>query len=190
VNLIYDQLKAYLNFFSPTVISDQDTGIWSDSELTPRTFFAEEVSHPMLRNWGETRDGIWLRYAIETGEVDENGTYLADMTSPTFAAFTKIEAPASVDAVLEDLLAQYATGDGFTRVSARTLNTSSLSWQAVLYTVNRNGVAISGRIYVAIPVEGGPAYAAWVEATSDADYANTLEWMIDGFVVTEIVPES
>jgi len=190
VNLIYDQLKAYLNFFSPTIIADQDTGIWSDSELTPRVFFTEEVSHPMLRLWGESPDGIWKRYAIETGEVDAEGTYLADMTSPTFAAFTKIEAPASVDAVLEDLLAQYALGDGFTRVSARTLNTSSLSWQAVLYVVNRNGVAISGRIYVTIPVEGGPAYAAWVEAPSDADYANILEWMIDGFVVTEIVPES
>lgn len=180
---IYDQLKANLTFFSRADIAD--TRLWDDSVFTRRTFFAEGVRYPLLRSWGKAIDGIWTRYAIAADNPETEDIVEADLTSPTFVAFTKIDAPASADAVLNDLVAQYAeTGDGFVRVATRTLNTPTLSWQATLYTVNRNGTAVSGRIYVTIPIEGGPAYAAWVEAPTGTDaYATTLEWMIDGFQI-------
>lgn len=179
----YDQLKANLRLFSPAEIVN--TGVWDDSRFTNRKFFAEGVRYPMLLNWGQATDGIWRRYAIAADNPETEDVVEADLTSPTFVAFTKIDAPASADAVLNDLVAQYAqTGEGFTRVATRTLNTPTLSWQATLYTVNRNGTTVAGRIYVTIPIEGGPAYAAWVETPDGTDaYANTLEWMIDGFQI-------
>jgi len=61
-----------------------------------------------------------------------------------------------------------------------------------VYRVNRNGTPVAGRMYVTIPYEGGPAYAAWVETpdgdATASDYANTLEWMIDGFQVAPPAP--
>ncbi len=178
---VYDQLKANLRFFPFYEIVD--TGIWDDSRFTSRTFFTDGVRYPMLYSWSEMTDGIWTRYAIAADNPETQDVVEADLTSPTFVAFTKIDAPASADAVLNDLVAQYAqTGEGFARVATRTLNTPTLSWQAALYTVNRNGIAVSGRIYVTIPIEGGPAYAAWVEAPTGTDaYATTLEWIVDGF---------
>ncbi|HRF96032.1 MAG TPA: hypothetical protein PLZ51_12595, partial [Aggregatilineales bacterium] len=196
IQAVYDQLKANLTFFSPADIADNrqwdDNRLWNDSSFTNRTFFAEGVRYPMRRDWGEAVDGIWTRYAIAADNPETEDVVEADMTAPTFVAFTKIDAPASVDAVLNDLVTQYATGTGteFVRVATRTLNTSTLSWQTVLYTVNRNGVAVVGRMYVTIPVEGGPAYAAWVETFEGADtattYSNTLEWIIDGFQIDEL----
>lgn len=177
---VYNQLKANLRFFSPAEIIDR--GVWDDSFFTSRTFFTEGVRYPMLFSWGEAQDGIWTRYANDNPETD---VVEADMTASTFVAFTKIDAPASVEAVLDNLVATYAqTGADFVRVATRTLNTPTLSWQAVLYTVNRNGIPVSGRMYVTIPVEGGPAYAAWVEAPTGSEaYATTLEWIIDGFQI-------
>lgn len=186
----YDQLKANLRLFSPAEIADDRA--WDDSVFTNRKFFAEGVRYPLRRDWGRNDVDIWRRYAIAADDAATEDIVEGDVNSPTFVAFTKIDAPASVDAVLNDLVAQYANGDGFTRVATRTLNTPTLSWQAVVYRVNRNGTPIAGRMYVTIPFEGGPAYAAWVETpdgdNTASDYANTLEWMIDGFQVEPPTP--
>ncbi|MDX2075989.1 MAG: clostripain-related cysteine peptidase [bacterium] len=190
IQATYDQLKTNLRFFSPAEILDSRQ--WQDAVSTSQAFAIEGVRYPRRLDWGQGTDGIWTRHAIAADNPETTDIVEADMTAPTFVAFTKIDAPASVDAVLNDLVTQYAIGTGteFVRVATRTLNTATLSWRAVLYTVNRNGVAVVGRMYVTIPVEGGPAYAAWVETFEGADtgatYSNTLEWIIDGFQVDEL----
>jgi hypothetical protein len=168
---LYSILLEHITLFDPITLTRQ----W--------TFGAEveNTRYPLLKTLlADDTDDAWFRYVPEGS--DESGPFIA------LAAFDDIGE--TIDGALENVLTETVSVDAteVMVVENRRYIGENHTWEAVIYTAQRNEQAVQGRVYM-IGLND-QFYTIWVESpdTEDASvfFADVVEPMIDGFIISEI----
>ncbi len=160
---IYADMLAGHRFMDLEVLYESETVAWL---FRPDDFDAA-YRHPVPINWiadfttvtGAIEDGIWLRYA----------------ESPASLTFAAIATTTTADLLATEV--QPGT-ENFEQVASRTYTAPAQTWDVVIYTAERDGVPVSGRLYTA------GDYAVWMETADGASiFTDILEPVVDGFEI-------
>ncbi len=172
----FDMLQYHLTLIDLAALAQSDTAEWDVVHIADNA--GMRADYPVRFDW---EPGV-------VGDVWERYTPGADPNSPTFAAEARVEVTTDDVAAL---LSQYVTDyvvpgtTTFTLTETRTYYAQKHTWNTALYTAERNGQPVVGRMYAMIV--NGAAYFMWQETPNDdtaaAMFADVLEFMLDGFLV-------
>jgi len=146
---------------------------------------ADTTTYPVLQTWSaaEMADGdVWVRYSSD--EDVANSTFMAIGEFPTTST--------DADAILTELLADMtANTNNFVETDRRNYSGLNHSWRSVLYTLDRDGEIVRGRLYVTYL--NARFYAMWMETAegenAEAVYTDILEPMVDGMFIDVVEEE-
>jgi len=184
----FAMLRDNLGIIDLQALNESDTSAWYFDDFVP------EVQYPVRLDWTPgTESGGWTRYAPD-----------GDTTGPTFVGLTRMETARQTSGeLLDDLMAVYVQpdvanlaitgqrsyyGQSYTWYTSEAVyHGPSHTWEAALYTAERSGQPVTGRMYATIYNDYG--YALWVETPDTEDaatvFADVFEPMLDGFMIGE-----
>ncbi|HRF97597.1 MAG TPA: hypothetical protein PLZ51_20455, partial [Aggregatilineales bacterium] len=156
-----ETIISNLTIFNSLDLIEQDTALWDSQVIGATTNIAIGPSYTIPKSWAiqQFEDGIWVGGAPAFAEDP--------LTSPVFYRLTQVEAydvNILLDALLADEIQPNTTN--FTITERRTYYAQFNTWEVVLYTAERNGQAINGRLYTMVG-DFFRGYAVWLEAPSD-----------------------
>ncbi len=185
----FNLLREHLDLIDLAALAEMNDPDWEIVEdLIP-----DLVKYPVPVNWlPGVQDGIWRRYTpsgqqdsalfaaiarLETGETDAQ-TFL------TGAVQTYV-APGMANLNMTSLPRTYYGQSYIWFTDEYAVIGGNHVWETALYTGERAGVPIIGRLYATL--EEGYAYLLWVEAPDDEQapdvFASIFEPMLDGFLI-------
>lgn len=158
---LFNDLLESINFFDAEQLASLDTSQWEYA------FVNRRIPYPVRTRWVSTIEGDWTVHRPPVGNAGRLAAIaLIDGTDPLVA--------------LDRLLAQY----GIPQSSAtyRQYNGEYHDFETAQYTINRDGITVIGRLYVADI--NNRLYAMRFEtpnnATADEVFRYTFEPMLDG----------
>jgi len=183
-NRLINRLKPILEslyLFNSRDYFDNRNNVWYLMDFGDRTSETPGGQYRIRTDWlvNQYWDRMWL---VSVPDSAEN-----PYTSTTFHKVAKVDATDAVrlrDAILTDEVQPNSAS--FTLTETRTYYTSSMTWQVALYTLERDGIAIMGRVYATVRGDD-QNYVIWQEAPADIApdlFTNTFEIMVDAFVPT------
>lgn len=170
---IFTLLRDHLVLIDLNVLRAADSSQWKLIASEDRT-----IEYPVRLDWLDGfQVGNWTRYAPG-----------ADQASPTFIAIKVAEAQSDSPRQELDRFLNSDAMAGTEEFSAtyRTYYGQKHTWLAALYTANRQGQAVIGRMYVTLV--DGVSHVLWVETLHSEDaatvFGDVFEPMVDGYIVT------
>jgi hypothetical protein len=181
-NRLVNRLKPILEslyLFNSQDYFDNRNNIWETRDFGDRTSETPGGQYRIRKDWLENQywDGMWL---VSVPDSTEN-----PYTSTIFHKVAKVDAVDTIhvrDAILTDAVQPNSTN--FTLIETRVYYTQLITWQVALYTLERDGVSIMGRVYAMVRGDN-QNYVIWQEAPADIApdlFTNTFELMVDAFV--------
>ncbi|MDX2078193.1 MAG: clostripain-related cysteine peptidase [bacterium] len=167
-----------LTLFNAVDLLAQDTALWDSQVIGATTDIAIGARYNIPKSWAiqQFEDGIWVGGAPSFAQDP--------LISPIFYRITQVEAydvTVLLDALLADEIIPNTTN--FTITERRTYYAQFNTWQVALYTAERNGQSITGRLYTMVR-DFSRGYAVWLEAPSDIAptlFSEVFEPLIDAF---------
>lgn len=140
----------------------------------------------LAREFNVPVPGNWQMESAQVGDIDLTVFQPAD-DEQRFAATAVLDTPSARVAMNTFLAA--AVPDRLT-TTPRTYNADQRTWESTQYTIDRNGVEMTGRIYATSANDD--SYIAWVETTTDearTDYNAYFEPLVSGITIEELFYE-
>ncbi|MDX2076337.1 MAG: clostripain-related cysteine peptidase [bacterium] len=168
-----------LRLFNSNDYFGNRTNVWQIGEFGDVTSETPGARYQIRKDWLQNQywDKMWL---VSVPDSAEN-----PYTSTTFHKIAKVDAVDAVhlrDAILTDAVQPNSTN--FTITETRVYYTQLMTWQVALYTLERDDIAIMGRVYAMVRGDN-QNYVIWQEAPADIApdlFTNTFELMVDAFV--------
>lgn len=163
-----------LTLFNVDDLSDANTALWDRRIIGATTDIAIGANYYIPRSWRLTlfEDGIWVG---ATPAAADN-----PRTATPFYRLAQVEAYDAVvlrDAILTDYL------PNATITQRRTYYAQFNTWQVAEYTDDREGIAVTGRVYATIG-DFSHGHVFWQEAPAEIAptlFSQVFEPMIDAF---------
>ena len=183
-NRLINRLKPILeslNLFNSRDYFDNRNNIWERWDFGDKTSETPGGQYQIRKDWrlNQYWDGMWL---VSIPDSAEN-----PYTSTTFHKIAKVDATDATrlrDAILTDVVQPNSTN--FTITQTRTYYAQLMTWQVALYTLERDGTPIMGRVYASVRGDN-QNYVIWQEAPADIApdlFTNIFEIMVDAFFPT------
>lgn len=172
---LYDDLKARVSFYNPLELYADAPYIWDFSNLLD-----DDTRLPYPQGWTNTPVNGWERYSLN-GDTN-SATFFADYKTNVSGV---IDVASLRDEMLQDNVLQNDAYSDVEVVGTRTYYSRNHKWQAALYTAQRDGMTVSGRMYST--QVGSRAYTLWMETPLNDEtttiYQTILEPMVDSYAV-------